>query len=95
MLHIDGVLVRAGDRVVAGETVIAPRPTQLPFESQVDEVDRPAAVAPRPHRGRRPVDPRPPRPRLLTLEARDPLQAAVGAKKKKELVPSPQGTTPP
>jgi hypothetical protein len=38
LLHIDGVMVRAGDRVVAGETVVAPRPTQLPFESQVDEV---------------------------------------------------------
>jgi murein DD-endopeptidase MepM/ murein hydrolase activator NlpD len=38
MLHIDGVTVRAGDRVVAGQTVVAPRATQLPFESQVDEV---------------------------------------------------------
>jgi len=38
ILHISGVKVRAGDRVVAGQTVIAPRPTQLPFESQVDEV---------------------------------------------------------
>jgi biotin carboxyl carrier protein len=38
VLHIDGVQVRAGDRVVAGETVLAPRPTRLPFESQVDEV---------------------------------------------------------
>ncbi|MGI8983467.1 MAG: M23 family metallopeptidase [Acidimicrobiales bacterium] len=38
MLHIDGVQVRAGDLVVAGETVLAPRATQLPFESQVDEV---------------------------------------------------------
>lgn len=38
MLHIDGVAVRAGDRVAAGETVVAPRPTRLPFESQVDEV---------------------------------------------------------
>lgn len=37
MLHIDGVQVRAGDRVVAGETVVAPRPTKLPFESDVDE----------------------------------------------------------
>ena len=43
MLHIDGVRVRAGDRVVAGETVLAPRPTQLPFQSQVDEL---ATVAP-------------------------------------------------
>jgi len=37
ILHIDGVRVQAGDRVVAGKTVLAPRPTQLPFESQVDE----------------------------------------------------------
>ena len=38
VLHIDGLVVRRGDRVVAGETVIAGRPTQLPFESQVDEL---------------------------------------------------------
>ena len=38
MLHIDGVTVRAGDRVVAGVTVLAPRATRLPFESQVDEL---------------------------------------------------------
>lgn len=38
LLHIDDVVVRAGDRVTAGETVLAPRPTRLPFESQVDEV---------------------------------------------------------
>jgi hypothetical protein len=38
ILHIDGVRVRAGNRVVAGQTVLAPRATQLPFESQVDEV---------------------------------------------------------
>ena len=38
LLHIDGVLVRRGDRVVAGQTLVAPRPTVLPFESQVDEV---------------------------------------------------------
>lgn len=38
LLHIDGVQVRAGARVVAGETVLAPRATQLPFESQVDEL---------------------------------------------------------
>lgn len=37
ILHIDGVQVRAGDRVEAGTTVLAPRPTQLPFASQVDE----------------------------------------------------------
>ena len=38
LLHIDGVQVRSGQRVVAGETVVAPRPTRLPFESQVDEL---------------------------------------------------------
>jgi len=38
VLHIDGVRVRAGNRVVAGQTVLAPRATQLPFESQVDKV---------------------------------------------------------
>ncbi|MGH9178072.1 MAG: M23 family metallopeptidase [Acidimicrobiales bacterium] len=43
MLHIAGLYVRAGDRVVAGETVVAPASTQLPFESQVDEL---APVAP-------------------------------------------------
>jgi biotin carboxyl carrier protein len=37
MLHIDGVAVRPGQRVEAGVTVVAPRATQLPFESQVDE----------------------------------------------------------
>lgn len=38
ILHIDGVRVRRGDRVEAGVTVLAPRATQLPFESQVDEL---------------------------------------------------------
>jgi biotin carboxyl carrier protein len=37
MLHIDGVLVRPGARVQAGVTVVAPRATRLPFESQVEE----------------------------------------------------------
>lgn len=37
VLHIAGLYVKKGDRVVAGETVLAPYPTQLPFESQVDE----------------------------------------------------------
>lgn len=36
MLHIDGVQVVPGDRVLAGVTVIAPRATVLPFASQVD-----------------------------------------------------------
>lgn len=38
LLHINGVTVRPGDRVQAGETVLASGPTPLPFESQVDEV---------------------------------------------------------
>lgn len=37
VLHMQGLLVRKGDRVVAGESVMAERATQLPFESQVDE----------------------------------------------------------
>jgi hypothetical protein len=37
LLHIDGVRVRPGDRVEAGVTELAPRPTPLPFASQVDE----------------------------------------------------------
>lgn len=38
VLHITGLQVSVGDRVVAGETVVARGPTQLPFESQVDEL---------------------------------------------------------
>jgi len=38
VLHIDGVMVEAGNRVEAGVTPIAPRATQLPFDSQVDEL---------------------------------------------------------
>ncbi len=38
ILHINGELVSKGERVTAGETVLAPGPTQLPFESQVDEL---------------------------------------------------------
>jgi hypothetical protein len=37
LLHIDGVRVRPGARVQAGVTVVAPRATRLPFESQVEE----------------------------------------------------------
>ena len=37
VLHIDGVQVQAGQRVEAGATVLAPRPTPLPFASQVDD----------------------------------------------------------
>lgn len=55
MLHIGALQVRRGDRVVAGQTVVAPGPTQLPFESQVDEL---AVVAPAwPHVHMEVVDP--------------------------------------
>lgn len=37
IFHISGLQVSIGDRVQAGVTVIAPRATQLPFVSQVDE----------------------------------------------------------
>jgi len=37
ILHISGVQVVPGQRVEAAVTVLAPRPTQLPFASQVDE----------------------------------------------------------
>jgi hypothetical protein len=36
VLHVDGLRVRPGDRVTAGMTILADRPTQLPFTSQVD-----------------------------------------------------------
>lgn len=36
VLHIGGVLVRRGEHVDVGETVIAPHAAQLPFESDVD-----------------------------------------------------------
>lgn len=38
LLHVNTVRVRAGDRVVAGRTPLADRPSRLPFESQVDEL---------------------------------------------------------
>ena len=49
ILHIDGVRVGAGDRVVAGETVIARGPTPLPFESQVDELTTASTAWPHVH----------------------------------------------
>lgn len=55
ILHIDGVQVRAGNRVVAGRTVLAPRATKLPFASQVDEVR--TADPPWPHVHIEVVDP--------------------------------------
>jgi Domain of unknown function (DUF4214) len=55
VLHITGVQVRAGDRVVAGITPIAPKATPLPFESQVD---RQAASPTWPHVHVEVLDPR-------------------------------------
>ncbi|HEX2053821.1 MAG TPA: hypothetical protein VHJ78_08875 [Actinomycetota bacterium] len=37
VLHMNDLKVRKGQRVTAGVTVLASRPHQLPFESQVDE----------------------------------------------------------
>ena len=54
LLHIDRVRVRPGDRVTAGETVVAARPTKLPFPSQVDET---TAQPPWPHVQIEVVDP--------------------------------------
>lgn len=36
VLHVLGLQVTTGDRVVAGETVLADHPNQLPFRSQID-----------------------------------------------------------
>lgn len=55
VLHIDGVQVAAGDRVTAGETVLAPHPHVLPFPSQVDAVA--TAKPPWPHVHIEVVDP--------------------------------------
>lgn len=54
VLHISGVAVKPGDRVVAGETVLAPRPTRLPFPSQVEET---AFSPPWPHVHMEVIDP--------------------------------------
>lgn len=55
VLHINGVQVAPGQRVEAGQTVLAPRPTQLPFPSQVDETTASPAW---PHVHLEVVDPR-------------------------------------
>ena len=58
VLHISGVRVSGGDRVVAGETVIAPGPARAPVPVAGRRAGhRQAALAPRAHRGRRPVRP--------------------------------------
>jgi hypothetical protein len=54
ILHIDGVKVRKGDRVIARETVLAPAPTRLPFNSQIDKL---TAYPPPPHVHIEVVDP--------------------------------------
>ncbi len=54
VLHIAGVTVRSGARVRAGETVLAERPTRLPFPSQVDKM---TAQPPWPHVHIEVVDP--------------------------------------
>ena len=38
VLHIEGLAVRIGQRVVGRETVLAAKPRRLPFTSQVDEL---------------------------------------------------------
>ena len=55
VLHMTSMNVRAGQRVVAGETVLADGPRQLPFESQVDETTASPAW---PHVHLEVVDPR-------------------------------------
>lgn len=37
LLHVQGLSIAAGDRVVAGETVVAAQAHKLPFDSQVDK----------------------------------------------------------
>jgi hypothetical protein len=54
LLHIDGVAVTLGERVEAGVTLLAPRPTRLAFESQVEED---TATPPWPHVHIEVVDP--------------------------------------
>ena len=64
VLHIVGVQVRKGQRVVAGETVLARHAHQLPFESQVDESRTVDPAWPHTHiEVGRPVHPRSPLPR--------------------------------
>jgi hypothetical protein len=54
VLHVSGLRVRAGDRVTAGQTVVADGPRAFPFRSQVDD----ATAAPHwPHVHLEVVDP--------------------------------------
>jgi biotin carboxyl carrier protein len=49
LLHMVGLRVRAGQRVVAGQTLIAENARKLPFESQVDELAAPLSAWPHVH----------------------------------------------
>ena len=49
LLHMVGLRVRAGQRVVAGQTLIAESARKLPFESQVDELAAPLSAWPHVH----------------------------------------------
>ncbi|MDQ4132814.1 MAG: M23 family metallopeptidase [Actinomycetota bacterium] len=55
VLHIRGLRVGAGDRVTAGQTVLAGGPAQFPFQSQVDDVA--TADPPWPHTHIEVIDP--------------------------------------
>jgi len=55
VLHINGLRVAVGDRVVGGQTVLATGPRKLPFASQVDEAR--TADPPWPHTHIEVVDP--------------------------------------
>ncbi len=54
-LHIHGLRVSAGDRVVAGQTLLATGATKFPFQSQVDEAS--TGDAPWPHTHIEVIDP--------------------------------------
>ncbi len=49
MLHVDGVEVVEGDRLVAGETVVARSANGFPFESQIDRFARATTGSAHPH----------------------------------------------
>lgn len=49
LIHMDGLAVEAGDRLVAGETVIADTAKQFPFASQIDRFTAEREGRPMPH----------------------------------------------
>lgn len=55
ILHINGLRVSEGDRLIAGETVVARAATKFPFQSQVDEIA--TGDAPWPHTHIEVIDP--------------------------------------